>query len=273
MPSPLPRWLATTGLILIGTSSCQTPEQATPERPADAQLDPQSERASPTEAATWPERALAQDWTEGDPYGFEQWLARELPSSGVRWSEAAREQLSEALERQDATSVRAAVLLAHDPTQAVTECLIAQLERRLRAPSRALDAGDLLAAAALEGRLEQDQARARVRALVLSAANQAAHPDLEVRIECACVLLAAGEDAVIPFLLRVLRVMTPDEELDPPDWEPVRTLYWAKHRAAQALSQRAGVPLQFLPDASYEDQAAQAAQLARALEARAAHGS
>jgi hypothetical protein len=92
------------------------------------------------------------------------------------------------------------------------------------------------------------------------------HPDLEVRVECARVLLLAGNGAVIPFLFRVLRVQTPDQELDPPDWEPNTTLYWVKFRAAEVLSARAGVPMSFRPDASFEDQAKLARGLAEALD-------
>jgi hypothetical protein len=120
----------------------------------------------------------------------------------------------------------------------------------------------LIAAAALQERLGDAELRARV---VKLAEGASPHPDLEVRVECARVALGAGSDEVVPFLLRVLRVMTPDEALDPPDWQPVTTLYWAKHRAAQALSLRAAVTIEFLPDASYEDQASQAARLEQAL--------
>ena len=50
---------------------------------------------------------------------------------------------------------------------------------------------------------------------------------------------------VVPFLVRVLRAGTPAEKDDPGDWEPSIHLTWSKHRAAEALSLRAGVPCEF----------------------------
>ncbi len=56
---------------------------------------------------------------------------------------------------------------------------------------------------------------------------------------------------VVPFLLRVLRAETPTQHLDPPDWERVETVTWAKTRAAEALAQHLGVPQGLRPDGPY----------------------
>jgi len=152
------------------------------------------------------------------------------------------------------------VLLAHGGP-AAAEALLAHLETRRPEPRREGDAAEVVAAAAL-GRWGGAERRARLRALAI---GPRPHPDLEVRVECACVALDLGERAVVPFLLRVLHALTPQEREDPIDWEPTETLAWAKGRAAAALSRAAGRPNRFRPDGSWEHQRREAQALQAAL--------
>ena len=200
-------------------------------------------------------------WQTCDLLTFEDEVERLKASTAVRWSAAARDAYAQALPEASLTSVRAAVLLGIDRSPESTALLCTRLEARAPAPARERNAVDIVAAAALEGRLDA-VLQARLLRLVEGAG---AHPDLEVRVECARVLARAGSTKVYPFLLRVLRVETPDQELDPPDWIPTTTLFWAKFRAAEVLAEHAKLPMTFRPDASFADQAREASRLAHAL--------
>lgn len=192
------------------------------------------------------------------PFGFERALAawREAPGA-VAFDLETVGTLRTALAGQDQTAVRAAVFLAHCSEPSVTRVLIERLESRAEAPTRPMDAGDVIAAAALAGRVEEGVPE-RLEALVV---GERPHPDLEVRVECARTALLAGRDAVIPWLLAVLRAMTRDEALAPPDWIPTQTMAWSKTRAAEALSLRAGVECAFRPDGSLDHQEEEARRL------------
>lgn len=206
-------------------------------------------------------RDLPPAWEQLPPSAFEQEVAALPP--GVSWTEGALDRLAAALGAQDASSVRAAVLLAYSPDQASTEVLLTRLEARGDSASRSLDAGDLVAAAALSGRGASVATR-----LVPLVVGPRPHPDLEVRVEIARSALAAGREQVVPFLLTVLRALTPAEREHPPDWPRVETMMWAKTRAAEALAARLGEVSRVRPDGSWADQMAEADR----LEARFAQG-
>ena len=141
--------------------------------------------------------------------------------------------LSAALAGQDETAVRAAVVLVRSADAASAEVLAARLAERVLGPERDSDAAAVVAAGGL-GVI--DAGRAHAALLAELALGPVPHPDLEVRIECAAAALHAGRDEVIPFLLRVLRSITPAELEDPPDWPPKTTMAWAKSRAAEILA-------------------------------------
>jgi hypothetical protein len=63
----------------------------------------------------------------------------------------------------------------------------------------------------------------------------------------------------------VLHSGTPQEASDPIDWVTKKHLTWSKDRAAEALSDAAGLQNTFLADASWGHQKAQADRLAKAL--------
>lgn len=204
-------------------------------------------------------------WLEVSPYGFEA-LAADIGTEDAAqlWTDEALQEFAHALEAQDQSSVRAAVLCGRSRDPRAAEVLIARLEQRVLGPDRNSDAGDVVAAAALADWPEQDGLADRLVAL---ASGDAPHPDLEVRAECAASALRLGAptESVAPFMLTLLRALTPEEREHPADWPRQRTVAWAKSRAAEALSERAGIPCSFRPDGSFAHQAEETAKLERAL--------
>lgn len=211
------------------------------------------------------ERELPARWRECGPWDFER-LVLALSSEGVpsaetlRWSPTALADLARDLRAEGQLSVRAAVLLAHGGSPGA-RVLLEHLESRRPEPLREGDAAEVVAAAALGARGD----RSLAQALAGLATGPRPHPDLEVRVECGASALDLGRDEVVPFLLRVLHAGTPAELEDPIDWTPSETLAWAKSRAAEALSRRAGLPCAFQPDGSYQHQIDEARRLERRL--------
>jgi hypothetical protein len=205
-----------------------------------------------------PERfAPPADWQSVSPLAFERQVEALALRAGVL-DAADLALLERALDHGDERSVRAAVLLARSRDPRAGRALLRRLEERASAPTRHGDAGDVVAAAALAGWSPTPDTAQRLAAL---AVGPRPHADIEVRVECAAAALVAGRDEVVDFLLAVLASQTPDQVLHPPDWETKRTMAWAKHRAARALSRRAGVPCTFRPDGSYEHQRTERLQL------------
>ena len=221
---------------------------------------------SGTATAAWD---LPEGWNTLSAYRFESavlaWFPdREVDEPIATLSGTSLAELEAALDLQDPSSVRAAVILARSRDPRAGEVLLARLEKRIEGPERSSDAGDVVAAAALgdPALLGGADVAARLERLAI---GQEQHPDLEVRVECAASALARGRDGVQGFLLVVLRTHTPAAREELEDWEPRMTMAWAKGRAAEALSRRADVGLTFRADASYEVQAREALALERAL--------
>jgi len=212
---------------------------------------------SPDAAPGPPARVLPAGWSTVAAWDFEGLIA-DLEFGP--WLPTARAELVGALRWQDQRSLRAAVLLGHGG-ESSREALLTRLEERQLGSERHSDAADVVAAAALA----RWPAAAVAERLARLAVGSDPHPDLEVRAECGAVALDLGQVAAIPFLLRLLHAGTPAELQDPIDWPPTETLAWAKSRAAEALSRRAGVPCRFQTDGSYEHQMQAADELAAAL--------
>ena len=242
------------GGLLLGSACRSEPEPEWP--PEDrlrggVQLDV---------GAVW---TLPVDWDTMDPVGFEEMVERELPTSRVTpISRASLVELAEGLERQDASSVRAAVILGRSSWPSSASILIRRLEKRVLGPERESDAGDTLCAAAL-ARFPNPKRYAK-RMLPLSIGSKP-HPDLEVRVECACTALAAGHERVIPFLLMILRLGTWEGQEDVYDFPESQTTAWIRGRAAQALSEHAGVPVTYRTDAPIAEREREARLLAERL--------
>jgi len=244
--------LALVAAAVLGCRTSSAPPP--PAEPAVRELPVQEPRVDEVAPA---ERRLPADWRERGAWDFEAYVAT---LERAPWTAGSRFVLAAALDEQDAGSVRAALLLAWG-ADASRELLLAHLESRQPQPRRADDAAEVVAAAAL-GRWGDPALAAPLARL---AAGTPPHPDLEVRVECAAAALDLGETSVVPFLLRVLHAGTPAELEDPGDWPPTETLAWAKSRAAEALSRRAGHPSRFRPDGSFAHQMEEADALAREL--------
>ena len=219
--------------------------------------------AAPQEEARPALHPLPEGWLDVEPLAFERLLEEELaPNDPLLWNPAALEELAAALERQDQGSVRAALLLSRSRHESAARTILARLEERIVGPERQSDAGDVVAAAALARILGPGMFPRRIDAL---AYGRRAHPDLEVRVECACTALALGSDASIPFLLQVLRIDTWAGEHDERDFESSPNTAWARGRAAEALSLRAGIPVAYRTDASIADRERETDRLQRIL--------
>lgn len=225
------------GFLLVLVSACTL--VAEKEEPPPFDPGPEYELA--------PVWAPPADWATMPAFDFERMVERDLPEGKITpIREDARRELGEALERLDPTSVRAAVILGRSRHDESALILLGQLKKRLLGPERGSDAGDVVAAAAL-ARFPQPERFWRV---VRMSEDKNPHPDLEVRVECACTALSMGIDRVIPFLLEVLRIDTWEGLADRRAFPTSTTTTWARTRAAQALSERAGVPLTYRADAS-----------------------
>ncbi len=231
----------------------------------------------PTFAPPW---RPPENWATMELADFEELVLSNLPEDRVTpLPEETLKELAHALDEMDETSVRAAVILGRSATDKAGEVLLARLQRRVLGPERNSDAGDVVAAAAL-GRFPRPERNWRIVRLV---DGSHPHPDLEVRVECACTALAAGFDRVVPFLQKVVRIGTWIGEQDERDFAVSDTSAWVRSRAAEALSARAGVPVTYRADAPIADRereilaleallqpilAKTAADTARALEKR-----
>ena len=231
---------------------------------------------------------LHPEWSTNTALAFERALEVWLPEGrAVRLTAASLAMLSAALERSDPIAVRAAVLLARSRDPDAGEVLLARLEQRIThgaSPNRAfdpetedaasrrpapfsadagpdLDASDVVAAAAFaDWTLAMDAAQ-RLQALAI---GPHPHPDLEVRVECARSALALGRDAVIPFLVRILREGT-SQATSAPDYDRTQAFDWVQMRAAEALSARAGVACRFRTQASVKWREQEALRLEKLL--------
>ena len=220
--------------------------------------------ASPPPAPLSSGQLTAPDtWRTQSVIGFEK-LFDAWPPPGLQQAQPLAQAdlaaLRLALDEGGQIGVRAVVLLARSGDERVPQVLLARLEERVPAPGRADDAVDVVAAAAIAAwpsalqvphAADEPAPPSTATRLAQLAFGPGAHPDLEVRVECARTALLGGQSEVIPFLLRVLRAETPTQHLSPPDWERVETLTWAKTRAAQALALHLGVKQTLRPDGSF----------------------
>ncbi len=238
-------------LLVVAGASCGAPSPGDP--PASAPPEP-------------PPTADLLGWDELSPLGFEQLVEAELPDDRVTpLGELQLAHCARSLDEMSPRSVRAAVILGRSRIPAAAEVLLARLERRVLGPARNSDAGDTVAAAAL---LHFPGAPGYAERLEALSVGPRPHPDLEVRVECACTALALGRDGVAPFLLVVLRIGTWQGLEDERDFPASDTTAWARGRAAIALSRRAEVPVTYRTDSSIDDREWEVEQLQLALRER-----
>ncbi|MEZ6004445.1 MAG: hypothetical protein R3F33_09705 [Planctomycetota bacterium] len=237
------KWL-TAGLLVACQTSRPTPDPAPPVAVAPA---------------------LPDGWQTGETRHFETLWNEPAWQGPLRWSAEDRAVLAQALgtppDSLDGaeTTQRAALWLSRDASPDSSALLIAHLERRLDPDVRGRNAADILAAEILARR--NPLATEVLRSLDALALGPAPHPNLEVRVQCAAARLAhvppaAARDlgptnALLRFLLRVLRAETPAQSLDPPDWPRVETLAWSKYQAAAAVRRFCPDLEEYVPDASW----------------------
>jgi hypothetical protein len=201
---------------------------------------------------------LPHDWSRAHSARFERLLDEHLPlGSSTALAPADLAQLRDGLAAQPAIATRAALWLARAHHPDASEVLLARLEERHAGADRAADVGDATGAAALGRAPLARDTLPRLRAL---AVGDAPHPDLEVRVECALAVLAAGDRSVVPLLLRVLRIDTPSEAREGALTDSPTT-NWARGRADLALTALAGKDYRDRTDAPYAEREAWADEL------------
>jgi hypothetical protein len=207
-------------------------------------------------------------WDRIEPSAFVDLALSTFPDAGEpRALEAPLlAELAGALGGFDPRAMRAAVLLGRSRSAAALDKLIERLELRAVGPEVGSDAADVTAAQAL-ARLDLGQRPVLLERLLALAIGPAAHPDIEVRTECARACVLHGRDEPIPFLLLVLRIDTWIGATDARDFQVSPQTAWARHRAAEALSWRVGVPKTYHPDGSVERRQGEALKLEEKLRA------
>ena len=186
----------------------------------------------------------------------DQWLPAGEPR---RVDDATLLDLKRALAGQDATAVRAAVMLGRSLDPRAGELLLLRLEEGVATPAgeSQRDAADVVAAAAFASGMTAKKAVPRLNGLAI---GRRQHPSLAVRVECARSTIALGRDDPIPYLLSVLRAGTTAGQVIGADAEEA-DFAWAQVRAAEALAARAGTKSRFLPEASIREREEEAARL------------
>ena len=226
-------------LLALG---CRSSLSAPLEPPAQAPAAVKS--AGVATQARPPAQDLPEGWATVPLEGFGALLDRSFPALERRTlAPSAFEELSGALRAEDPLALRALLLLARCSDPLAGEILLQRLERRA-APSGELGpALDIAAARAARAFPESRNAAGRLESL---AYGKRPHPDLEVRVECACTALHFGRDQAIPFLLAIqkhgTRLMVASS-----GWKPIADMDVCQRRAAEALCERAGRPCRFRP--------------------------
>jgi len=201
---------------------------------------------------------LPHDWSRAHSARFERILDEHLPlGTSTALAPADLAALREGLAAQPAIATRAALWLARAHHADASEVLLARLEERHAGAERAADVGDATAATAVGRAPLARDTLPRLREL---AVGDAPHPDLEVRVECALAVLAAGDRSVVPLLLRVLRIDTPSEAREGALTDSPTT-NWARGRVDVALTALAGKAYRDRTDAPYAEREAWADEL------------
>lgn len=197
---------------------------------------------------------LPAEWRTSSVPEFERIATTFAP---LTLSDDALDALGQALADEGLTCVRAAVLLARSRDPRAKERILVRLEQRVLGSTREADAGDVVCAAALS---EWDLSSTELDRLERLAVGDAPHPDVEVRTEIACTLVRNSRKLAIPFLLRVLREGTLDQD-EVVEWERKPQMAWSKSRAAETLSELAGIACTYQEDGAFHEQAAEVARL------------
>lgn len=253
----------------VGATDTQ-PARRTPAEAEPAQQAPAESAATSTAPRTL---ALPHGWGALSPADFEEALARWNPAGEPgRLDVESLGLLARTLEQEPPRALRAVLLLAHANDPDADAALLARLERRVAPADYAFPAVDVTAAAALArmtvGSVAAPQIAQRAAVLEELAHGRRPHTMMAVRTECAASALRLGRAGAIAFLLGVLREGTPARE-PRPSWTRGETrtedLAWSQWRASEALSERAGIPCAYRPEANALERAQAALELEQIL--------
>jgi len=219
------------------------PETQTPAAATSAALEAEAQQPAPQPPPP-AAQDLPQGWATVPLEGFPALLEQNFPAGERRTLvPSAFEELSGALRGEDELALRGLLLLARCSDPLAGEILLQRLERRAVPRGDLGPAIDIAAAAAVRGFGDSRNAASRLESL---AYGQRPHPDLEVRVECACSALAFGRERAIPFLLAIQKHGT-RIAVASSGWKPIADMDFCQRRAAEALSERAGRPCRFRP--------------------------
>lgn len=158
--------------------------------------------------------------------------------------------------------MRAVLILAACRTPEADSMLLDLLIARTPIPMRHADAVQVVAAA----HLATSAVPTAPATLAALATGSDAHPDLEVRTECARSALAHGRTEVIPTLLAITRLGTPLGLKRDGDWHTAEFTTWSRNRAAETLAEFAGIPCPYRGDGSIEQRQVASLALEDALQ-------
>ena len=191
------------------------------------------------------------DWGAESRTLFEARVLSLLAGPAFTFDDANIETLRDALAGESQTgspefALRASLLLAASRSDAADRALLDALELRAPIPARHADAA-LVAAA---GRLSASGLAGLPARLLGLSIGPNAHPDIEIRTECARAALAHGAADAIEPLLAITRLGTPLGIQRDGNWNTAEFTTWSRNRAAEALAKYAGIPCPYRADAS-----------------------
>jgi len=235
------RW--TIALALVGCRSAPPPPLELPAAPPA--VTPATEPVPPAPVQQAPVAVeLPAGWASVPLEGFAALLDSSFPAGAARTlAPSAFEELSSALRADDPLALRALLVLARCSDPLACELLLVRLERRAPARGELGPTIDIAAAAAVRELPESRNAASRLESL---AYGQRPHPELEVRVECACSALRLGRVKALPFLLSILKHGT-RLAVASSSWKPIPEMGFCQRRAAEALGERAGLACHFRP--------------------------
>jgi len=217
-------------------------------------------RTAPAFQKEAPASLESDPWRTTSAAAFELWLPRvaELPPQSASQLDALA--ATSGQDTDPMAAARAALILARLDDEAAAARLADQLEALHPHPERNADASDTIAAAALATSRFATALDAGPRLAAL-ALDSSAHPDLEVRTECARAALRLGHTEVAPFLLRLTRLGTALGRERDGDWHSSLTTTWSRNRAAETLADYLGIACPYRGDSSLAQREAAALAL------------